>query len=84
MPLFIECNPNKMILRANRPIWFNDQICDTVRALRPCHHVDPHCRRSVLAALACPRHLPILALLLSGIVAGALLAEHMLVTFTLL
>lgn len=39
---------------------------------------------SVLAALACPCHLPILALLLSGTVAGALLAEHLLVAFTLL
>ena len=37
---------------------------------------------SVLAALACPCHLPILALLLSGTVVGGLLAEHLLVAFT--
>lgn len=39
---------------------------------------------SVLAALACPCHLPILALLLSVTVAGALLAEHLLAAFILL
>lgn len=39
---------------------------------------------SVLAALTCPCHLPILALLLSGTAAGALLTEHLLVAFTLL
>lgn len=31
----------------------------------------------VLALLTCPCHLPILALLLSGTAAGALLSEHM-------
>ncbi|MXS77393.1 mercury resistance protein [Nitrosomonas sp. JL21] len=37
-----------------------------------------------LAVVSCPCHLPLLALLLSGTVAGAFLAEHFLMAFGLL
>lgn len=38
----------------------------------------------ILAVLSCPCHLPILAALLSGTVAGAFLTDHFLVAFGLL